>query len=311
VAPECRSLLRPDDEDRDASPTTARRGGGPRSSRAARSALAHASVRGVTEPKVRETPEPTQAHDALFKKTFSQVAHAAGELRAVLPAALVERIDFSSLTLCSGSYLDEALRGSESDLLFSAKVSGKSAFLYLLFEHQSRPDPLMPLRILGYMLRILDVHVTSAESPSRALPLPLVVPVVLHHGEGGWSAARRLEDLFDGELVAEAGLHDFIPRLSFVLDDLSGQSDEALEARQLALEPLLACGRCETLAAAAGWRAASSTGCHCLPSYWTCPRDDRHCGPFFAIFWRSPTRQRPSRSAKPCKPESPKPRKPS
>lgn len=125
-------------------------------------------------------------------------------------------------------------------MLFSAKVSGKSAFLYLLFEHQSRPDPLMPLRILGYMLRILDVHVTSAESPIRALPLPLVVPVLLHHGEGGWSAARRLEDLFDSELVAEAGLHDFIPRLSFVLDDLSGLSDEALEARQLALEPLLA-----------------------------------------------------------------------
>jgi hypothetical protein len=35
-------------------------------------------------------------------------------------------------------------------------------------------------------------------------------------------------------------LHDFIPRLSFVLDDLSGLSDEALEARQLTLEPLLA-----------------------------------------------------------------------
>jgi predicted transposase/invertase (TIGR01784 family) len=129
--------------------------------------------------------EPTQPHDASFKKTFSQVAHAAGELRAVLPPALVERIDFSSLALCSGSYVDEALRGSQSDLLFSARISSKPAFLYLLFEHQSRPDVLMPLRLLGYILRILDDYVKNAESPARALPLPLVVPVVLHHGDSG------------------------------------------------------------------------------------------------------------------------------
>ena len=30
--------------------------------------------------------EPAQPHDALFKKTFSEIEHAAAELRAVLPA---------------------------------------------------------------------------------------------------------------------------------------------------------------------------------------------------------------------------------
>jgi predicted transposase/invertase (TIGR01784 family) len=81
--------------------------------------------------------EPAQPHDALFKQTFSQVAHAAAELRAVLPPTLVREIDFSTLELCSGSYVDQALLGSQSDLLFSAKVAGKPALLYLLFEHQS------------------------------------------------------------------------------------------------------------------------------------------------------------------------------
>lgn len=47
------------------------------------------------------TPTP---HDALFRTAFSRVEHAAGQLRAVLPAKLVERIDWSSLTVLPGSY---------------------------------------------------------------------------------------------------------------------------------------------------------------------------------------------------------------
>ena len=183
--------------------------------------------------------EPKQPHDALFKKTFSEVEHAAAEFRAVLPAQLVARTDFSTLTLCPGTYIDEALSGSQSDLLFSVQVSTKAALLYVLFEHQSSPDKLMPLRLLRYVVRILERHVDEAKSASEALPLPVVVPVVLHHGEAGWSVAARLEDLFDSQLVTEAGLSELIPRLSFVLDDLSRVTDEELEQRALGLLPLL------------------------------------------------------------------------
>lgn len=45
-------------------------------------------------------------HDALFKFAFSQVEHAAGVIRSVLPAAVVERLDFSTLTLRPGSFVD-------------------------------------------------------------------------------------------------------------------------------------------------------------------------------------------------------------
>jgi predicted transposase/invertase (TIGR01784 family) len=183
--------------------------------------------------------EPKQPHDALFKKTFSDVEHAAAEFRAVLPAKLVARTDFSTLALCPGSYVDEALSGSQSDLLFSARVAGKPALFYVLFEHQSGPDKLMPLRLLGYVVRILMRYVDEANAASDALPLPVVVPVVLHHGEAGWSVAARLEDLFDHQLVQDAGLTELIPRLGFVLDDLTHVTDEELERRALGLLPLL------------------------------------------------------------------------
>jgi predicted transposase/invertase (TIGR01784 family) len=182
--------------------------------------------------------EPKQPHDALFQRTFSEVEHAEAEFRAVLPASLVALTNFSTLALCAGSYVDEALSGSQSDLLFSVQVSDKPALLYVLFEHQSSPDKLMPLRLLRYVVRILERHV-EGKPADEALPLPVVVPLVLHHSESGWSAALRLEELFDGQLIQAAGIAELIPRLSFVLDDLSQITDEQLESRALGLLPAL------------------------------------------------------------------------
>ena len=155
-----------------------------------------------------------------------------------MPAPLIALTDFSTLALCAGSYVDESLAGSQSDLLFSANVSGKPALLYVLFEHQSSADRLMPLRLLRYVVRILERHI-EGKPADEALPLPAVIPVVLHHSEGGWSAARRLEDLFDRELIQDAGISELIPRLSFVLDDLSNLTDDELERRALGLLPAL------------------------------------------------------------------------
>jgi predicted transposase YdaD len=80
-------------------------------------------------------PDPNNPHDALFRMTFSRVEHAAAEFRAVLPPAILARIDLATLVLESGSYVDGELASSESDLLFSVEVAGRRGLVYLLFEH--------------------------------------------------------------------------------------------------------------------------------------------------------------------------------
>ncbi len=80
-------------------------------------------------------------HDALFKAAFSQVELAAEELRCVLPPELLADLDLASLTLESGSFVDEALRERHTDLLYSLELDGRSARIYVLFEHQSSVDP--------------------------------------------------------------------------------------------------------------------------------------------------------------------------
>ena len=161
-------------------------------------------------------------HDALFKAAFSQVAYAAEELRHVLPPELVATMDLSSLSLEAGSFVDEALRARYTDLLFSLRIAGREARVYVLFEHQSNADRWMALRLLDYMLRIWDGCIAEG-----ATVLPVIIPVVLHHSEGGWTAATRFEALFD----LSPGTAEFTPHFCFALDDLGAVSEQALRER--------------------------------------------------------------------------------
>ena len=64
-------------------------------------------------------------HDRLFRTVFSDATEAAGLLQTALPAELRDEIDWSTLNLRDGTFLDEALRESESDLLYEAAYREK------------------------------------------------------------------------------------------------------------------------------------------------------------------------------------------
>ena len=83
-----------------------------------------------------------QPHDKLFRTVFSDATEAASFLRASLPEPLSRELAWPTLTLLDGSFIDEALRESESDLLYQIKhgSSQEPVLVYILFEHQSSPD---------------------------------------------------------------------------------------------------------------------------------------------------------------------------
>ena len=47
-------------------------------------------------------------HDLMFKAAFGQPEHARGALRAIVPPALAEPLDWSTLALQPGSFVDVA-----------------------------------------------------------------------------------------------------------------------------------------------------------------------------------------------------------
>jgi predicted transposase/invertase (TIGR01784 family) len=166
-------------------------------------------------------------HDELFRKTLGIPEHAAGELRAVLPRKLAKRIDWSTLRAEPGSFVDSGGPQRHTDLLFSATIDGRAARIYVLFEHQSSFDRWMPLRLLVYMGRI---WVSLADA--GAASLPIIIPVVLHNGEGRWTGTKRFSGLLhpDGRLEAARA---FVPDFQFVVDDLAAVSEDALLRRPM------------------------------------------------------------------------------
>lgn len=167
-------------------------------------------------------------HDAFFKEFFSQPSLAQVELRALLPAALSSKVDWDSLRLEPGSFVEVRDRDRFADLLFSAQVADSEVLLYLLFEHQSAPERLMPLRLLGYAVRKWE-QLWRDDKTLRTLPP--IVPVVLHHGEAGWHCPTSFHDLFAPGILEDLGITELVPSFRFALDDLSHESDAELLAR--------------------------------------------------------------------------------
>lgn len=97
-----------------------------------------------------------QPHDRLFRAVFSDASEAASLLQAALPDTVRNSFDWTTLTLVEGTFIDEDLRESQSDLLYQVEhvETGRPVSMYLLFEHQSSPDPWMRLRLLRYCCRI-------------------------------------------------------------------------------------------------------------------------------------------------------------
>src|SRR5690242_4085343 len=78
------------------------------------------------------------------------------DLLRILEPALAERLDFSRAVRENRSFVPADLQKRETDLLFRVPFSGQSragaeVWVYLLLEHQSRRDRLMPLRLYQYL----------------------------------------------------------------------------------------------------------------------------------------------------------------
>ena len=123
-----------------------------------------------------------------------------------------------------------------SDLLYAVPLDGRQAFLYLLLEHQSTSDALMPFRLWRYMGQIWHRYL---KDHSDANKLPVIIPLVLHHSNEGWTAATTIGELFDLADDTRQALSDYLPQLRCLLDDLSVQADEAIRARSMAAMPKL------------------------------------------------------------------------
>jgi len=166
-----------------------------------------------------------QPNDKLFSTTFSIPENTAGLLSAKLPPALAEAVNWSELRLLPGSFVDSQFRRSHTDLLFSAPIGDREGLLYLLFEHQSSQDRMLPLRLLRYMTRIWERVEKSDSSDSK---LPFILPVVLSQNAEVWNVSPQFASLLDVPETLAAELRPYLPDFSYLHLQLAEMAFEAI-----------------------------------------------------------------------------------
>jgi len=181
-------------------------------------------------------------HDRFFREVFARPEHAVGLFRSVLPRALVEAFDWSTLTACPATLL-RGLRARHVDLLFKVAIAGTSEWVYLLLEHKSRSSRWITLQLLEYELAILRIHSGEYRRHNR---LPTVIRVVVQHGSRPWAGPTdlRQQTLPQGlEPVLTGQLRSLLSGLPIVVDDLVTLSEAEILAR-----PMSEFGKLATLA---------------------------------------------------------------
>ena len=161
-------------------------------------------------------------HDRFFRWVFSRPDTAHGLVREYLPADVVARLDLGTLEIWHHTHVAESQRESRSDAVYRVRlVDGRRAWVYVLVEHKSgpdRPDRPVAAQLLRYLAALWELH----GSAGGGLPLPVVIPLVIHHGPRPWKLPTELAEMVE----ASGALAPFVPRLRYLLLDLRVTEDE-------------------------------------------------------------------------------------
>ena len=121
-------------------------------------------------------------------------------LVAHLPEHVKNKIDLESLKLEKESFIEENMKNSIGDVLFSVKSGDRDTYIYIIIEHQSKPDHWMALRLFKYMINICDRYLTLNPKSKK---LPLIYPMVFYNGKRQYNAEKNLWNLFEDPACAK------------------------------------------------------------------------------------------------------------
>lgn len=176
--------------------------------------------------------DPTNPHDKFFRASMRNAPIAQAFFQHYLPTTLLENIELDSFQLENSTYIDEALRETLSDLVFTCRysknVENVQAKVVLLVEHQSTPDQFMPFRVYHYMFNLLYNELKGRTN--KQSKLPAVYALVFYHGkQTPYPYSMNLTDCFDDPLgIMTTMFNDPVP-----LIDVNQVHDDEVKRQQL------------------------------------------------------------------------------
>ena len=159
-------------------------------------------------------------YDAAYKLLFSFPEMVRDLLAGFVSDEWVAELDLSTLERWPASQVGDTLRERHQDRVWRVRYRDRWLYVVVLLEFQSTVDRTMAVRVLAYTaLLYQDLLRTTAE------PLPPVLPIVLHHGPGRWTATVDVAGL---AAPCGAFLAPYQPAQRYFLLDVGGYTDAPL-----------------------------------------------------------------------------------
>jgi len=158
------------------------------------------------------------------------------DLLGIARADVLDFIDFDNLQSVKTTFVQRDYRHVETDVVLIAPLrdkrgrrSRRKVLIYILLEHQSEPDRLMPLRMLDYVIQIFKYQQRDwlkTHASLDGIRFAPVLPVVFYTGTRKWPSLGSLVDMVErGELVER-----FTPAMESLYLNLPAIAPERLEA---------------------------------------------------------------------------------
>lgn len=182
--------------------------------------------------------------DGLFKSIMEDKIAAREFLEEYLPTNLQSMLDLNKITVEKESYIEDDLKKKFSDVVYAVEIKRngqerkidqddlqehqehEKAFVYVLLEHQSKPDYWMALRLWKYTLLLCERH-KQKQRQQKHDKLPLIVPIIFYNGKEKYTSPQSLWQLFDNPDMAKQLLGD-----EFKLVDLQAKTDDEVKRTQ-------------------------------------------------------------------------------
>lgn len=140
-------------------------------------------------------------HDKIFRTVLDRKSDAI----ALINKALNTQLEVQDIEKYNSSFINKVFQNREADIVY--KIKDRSIFI--LIEHQTKVDYLMPYRILEYEVAIMQSAIDLDKIKNKESKIPLVISIVLYTGNKKWNAKKYLEENQEKIEGIENGLENY------------------------------------------------------------------------------------------------------
>jgi hypothetical protein len=110
----------------------------------------------VTEEDLLDTSQVMNPHDVFAKTLLLDVEMAKAACKDMIPKELIDLFDWAKFSIEGTELLGDDAATQHCDLLYKIPIKNneRECFVFIVYEHQSSVDAMIPVRVLSYIVRI-------------------------------------------------------------------------------------------------------------------------------------------------------------